>query len=141
MKRINNFNQWTNGSVDMTFTRGITHQKHLAQSGRSTRREVDIFNTLRVFTKEPIRQQEIKLECMNNRQTTITRVANESNFRDANGRVITPQGVWSIILYNINECALHSRSLSIVNSDWLEHQPCRVVEQGNNHVILHNFTW
>ena len=26
---------------------------------------VDIFNTLRVFTKEPIREQEIKLECMN----------------------------------------------------------------------------
>ena len=26
----------------------------------------DIFNTLRVFTKEPIREQEIDLECMNN---------------------------------------------------------------------------
>ena len=54
-----------NGSVDVTFTRAITHQKHLAQSGRSTRSAVDIFNTLRVFTKEPIREQEIKLECMN----------------------------------------------------------------------------
>ena len=47
------------------FARVITHQKHLAQSGRSTRSAVDIFNTLRVFTKEPIREQEIKLECMN----------------------------------------------------------------------------
>ena len=42
----------------------ITHQKHLAQSGRSTWSAVDIFNTLRVFTKEPIRE-EIKLECVN----------------------------------------------------------------------------
>ena len=49
----------------MTFARDITHQKHHAQSGRSTRSAVDIFNTLRVFTKEPIREQEIKLECMN----------------------------------------------------------------------------
>ena len=49
----------------MTFAREIKHQKHLAQSGRSTRSAVDIFNTLRVFTKEPIREQEIKLECMN----------------------------------------------------------------------------
>ena len=30
-----------------------------------TRSAVDIFNTLRVFTKEPIREQEIKWECMN----------------------------------------------------------------------------
>ena len=30
-----------------------------AQSWRSTRSAVDIFNTLRVFTKEPIREQEI----------------------------------------------------------------------------------
>ena len=37
----------------------------LVQSGRSTRSAVDIFNTLPVFTKEPIREQEIKLECMN----------------------------------------------------------------------------
>ena len=55
----------------MTFTCLITHQKHLAQSGRSTRSVVDIFNTLRfqyVLTKdskEPIREQDIKLECMN----------------------------------------------------------------------------
>ena len=49
-----------NGSVDVTFAREIKHQKHLAQSGRSTRSAVDIFNTLRVFSKEPIREQEIK---------------------------------------------------------------------------------
>ena len=30
-----------------------------AQSWRSTRSAVDIFNTIRVFTKEPIREQEI----------------------------------------------------------------------------------
>ena len=65
MKNINNFTQWKNGSVDVTITRAITHQEHLAQSRRSTRSAVDIFNTLRVFTKEPIREQEIKLECMN----------------------------------------------------------------------------
>ena len=53
------------GSVGVTFTCAITHQKHLPQSGRSTRSAVDIFNTLRLFTTEPIREQEIKLECMN----------------------------------------------------------------------------
>ena len=49
----------------------ITHQKHLAQSGRSTQSAVDIFNTLRIFTKEPIREQEIKLECMNFQDMTL----------------------------------------------------------------------
>ena len=39
-----------NGSVDVRFTRANTHQKHLAQSGRSTQSAVDIFNTLHVFT-------------------------------------------------------------------------------------------
>ena len=67
MKNINNFTQWKkkNRSVDVTFTPAITHQKHLAQSGPSTRRAVDSFNTLRVFIKEPIGEKEIKLECMN----------------------------------------------------------------------------
>ena len=37
-------------------------------TSRSTRSAVDIFNTLRVFTKEPIREQEIKLEYMNLRE-------------------------------------------------------------------------
>ena len=49
----------------------ITHQKHLMQSGRSTWSAVDIFNTLCVFTKEPIMEQEIKLECMNEHQNII----------------------------------------------------------------------
>ena len=54
-----------NGSVDVTLTCVITHQKHLVQSGRSTWSAVDNFNTLRIFTKEPIREQDAKLECMN----------------------------------------------------------------------------
>ena len=73
MKNTNNFSERKqNGSVDMTFMRASTHQKHLAQSGRSTRSAVDIFNTLRVFTKESIRKQEIKLECMNIHQCTYS---------------------------------------------------------------------
>ena len=64
-----------NGSVDVTFACAITHQKHLAQSGRSTRSAVDIFNTLRVLTKEPIREQEIKLECMNCNSFAIAKSA------------------------------------------------------------------
>ena len=51
--------------MNVTFTSAITHQKHPAKSGRSTRSAVDIFNTLCVFTKELIGEQEIKLECMN----------------------------------------------------------------------------
>ena len=54
----------------MTFAHAITHQKHLAQSGRSTQSAVDIFKTLSVFTNEPIREQEIKLECINIKQYT-----------------------------------------------------------------------
>ena len=64
MKNTKTLPSEKNGSVDVT----IMHQKHLAQSGCSTRSAVDIFNTLRVFTKEPIREQEIKLECMNRYQ-------------------------------------------------------------------------
>ena len=45
----------------MTFTRAITQEKLHEQSGRSTRNAVDFLNTLRVFTKNPIREQEIKL--------------------------------------------------------------------------------
>ena len=45
-----------------------------AVSGRGTRSAVDIFNTLRIFTKEPIREQEIKLECMNNVQYLCTSI-------------------------------------------------------------------
>ena len=53
MKNINNLPSEKNGSVSMT------HQKHLVQSGRSTRSAVDIFNTLHVFTKEPIREHQV----------------------------------------------------------------------------------
>ena len=71
VNNINNFTQWKkNGSVDVTFAREITHQKHLVQSGLSTRSAVDIL--LCIFTKEPIREQEIKLECMNFIQITCT---------------------------------------------------------------------
>ena len=46
IKNISSFTQWKkNGSVDVTFTRAITHQKHLSQSGHSMRSAVDIFNT------------------------------------------------------------------------------------------------
>ena len=68
MKNINNFTQWKNGSVDVKIMRVITHQKLLVQSWHSARSAVDIFNTLYVFTGEPIREQEIKLECMNAEQ-------------------------------------------------------------------------
>ena len=49
------------GTIDGTFTQ----QKPLAQSGRSTRSTLYIFNTLRVSTKEPIREQKTELECIN----------------------------------------------------------------------------
>ena len=52
----------TKGSVDVMITRAITHQKHLVQSGCSTRSTLYIFNTLRIFTKEPIREH-VKWEC------------------------------------------------------------------------------
>ena len=65
MKSINEFTQQKYGSFDVTFTRASTHQKHYAQSGCSTRSAVDIFNTLHVFAHEPIREQEIKWDCMN----------------------------------------------------------------------------
>ena len=57
--------------------RAIMHQKHLTQSGRSTWSAVDIFNTLPVFTKEPITEQQIKLECMNSLQC----IRNKYNLR------------------------------------------------------------
>ena len=65
MKNINNFTHWKNGSVGVTFTRTNIHQKHLALSGHSTKNAVDIFNPLPVIIKEPIREHEIKLECIN----------------------------------------------------------------------------
>ena len=61
IQKINTFTREKNGSVNVT----IMHQKHLVQSGCSIRSAVNIFNTLCVFTKKSIREQEIKLECMN----------------------------------------------------------------------------
>ena len=62
-------------NLDASNARGPQGRVHwtsikFRQSGRSTRSAVDIFNTLRVFTKEPIREQEIKLDCMNIIQMT-----------------------------------------------------------------------
>ena len=65
MKNINTFTKRRNESVDVTITRTITHQKHLMQPGRCTWSAVNIFNTLCIFTEEPITKQKIKLECMN----------------------------------------------------------------------------
>ena len=69
MKNINIFTQWKKW-VSRCDVRARDHvpKASLAvwvQPGRSSRSAVDIFNTLRIFTKEPIREQEIKLECMN----------------------------------------------------------------------------
>ena len=61
MKFMNNFTQRKNRLVNVTFARAITHEKHLKQSGRSTRSAADIYNTLRVFANEPVIQSEYKL--------------------------------------------------------------------------------
>ena len=65
LKNINNFTQWKNGSVDVTFTRAITHQKHLKQSGRTTRSAVDISIHSAYLLQSQSREHKIKLECMN----------------------------------------------------------------------------
>ena len=61
----------------------VTHQKHLAQSRRSTRSAVDIFNTLRVFTKQPIGGQEIKLERMNGNRIWLQLILIKGIFSDS----------------------------------------------------------
>ena len=65
MKNMNKFTQWNNGSVDVMIMCVITHQKHIAQYGRSAWSGLHIFNTLCIFTKEPNKELEIKLEWMN----------------------------------------------------------------------------
>ena len=56
----------------MTFARAITHQNHLARSGRSLGSVRGVQWTFSIHStnllKNPIREQEIKLECMNNDQ-------------------------------------------------------------------------
>ena len=63
MKNVNIFTQWKKW-ISRCDVRTRDHAPKApravwAQSWRSTRSAVDIFNTLRVFTKEPIREQEI----------------------------------------------------------------------------------
>ena len=60
---LTNFTQWKKW-ISRCDVRARYHAPNApravwAQSWRSTRSAVDIFNTLRVFTKEPIREQEI----------------------------------------------------------------------------------
>ena len=63
MKNINNFTKWKKwiSRCDVRSRKHAPKAPHAvwAQSWCSTRSAVDIFNTLRVFTKEPIREQEI----------------------------------------------------------------------------------
>ena len=65
MTYINNFTypvkKWISQCDD--HTRDHT-RKQLAQSGHSTQSVLYIFNTLRIFTNEPIGEQEMKLGCM-----------------------------------------------------------------------------
>ena len=49
----------------MWLSHAFMQQKYLAQSGRYTWTAVDIFNTSRVFTNEPILEEEMKLQCIN----------------------------------------------------------------------------
>ena len=56
--------QAKNGSVDVMIMCVITQQKHLAQSGHSKFCVLYILNSLIILTNVPIREQEIKLECM-----------------------------------------------------------------------------
>ena len=58
IKGTNTFIQWKHGSVDVWFTHMFKHQKQHAQSGRGTQSALDIFNTFRIFTHKPIREQE-----------------------------------------------------------------------------------
>ena len=83
-----------NGSVDVMFMPVITHQKYLAQSGRSTWSAVNIFSTLRVFTHEPIREQEIKLECMNTSEGTAGTVTGAKLFNLINWTTFTGPIKW-----------------------------------------------
>ena len=58
MKNINNFTQWKKwiSRCDIPVHAPKAPRAVSAQSWRSTRSAVDILNTLRVFTKEQIRE-------------------------------------------------------------------------------------
>ena len=68
MKNINNFTQWKKW-----ISRCDVHARdHAPKAPRAVWAQYaecsGHFHTLRVFTKESIREQEIKLECMNENQ-------------------------------------------------------------------------
>ena len=63
MKNINNFTQCKNRSVNVTITRD--HASKASHAVWVQYVECIVHFTLPVFTKEPIREHEIKLECMN----------------------------------------------------------------------------
>ena len=69
MKNINNITQWKNGSVDVTFARAITHQKHLVRSGRSLGAVRGVQWTFSIHSAYLLKSQsenkKLKLECMN----------------------------------------------------------------------------
>ena len=63
MKNINNFTQWKKW-ISRCDVRARDHAPKApravwGQSWRSRQSAVDIFNTLHIFSKEPIREQEI----------------------------------------------------------------------------------
>ena len=62
MKNINNFTQWKK-RISRCDVLACYHAPKAPRAVwvQYTQSAVDIFNTLRVFTKEPIREQEIKL--------------------------------------------------------------------------------
>ena len=65
MKNINNLTQWEKW-ISWCDVHACNHApKALRAVWAQYQSAVDIFNTLHIFTKEPIRVQEIKLEFMN----------------------------------------------------------------------------
>ena len=79
MKNINNFTQQK--MDQLTFTHTFPHRKRYVQSRRSTQSALNISSTLRVFTNQPIREQEIKKECMNLIKASILcKIQNSTHF-------------------------------------------------------------
>ena len=63
MKNMNDFIQWKNGSVDVRIM--CDHAKAPRAVWAQYAERSGHFNALCLLTKEPIREQEIKFECMN----------------------------------------------------------------------------
>ena len=99
IKNINNFTQWKKVDHSMWGSRALSHTKSTSCSPGAVRAQsaVDIFNTLRVFTKEPIREQEIKLECMNLGQTQMD--------------LSVTTDYWPIIKVNAKSTGMHRASI------------------------------